>query len=567
MVEGPYVAGGQTSVPAEIECTRPLLPLYMDFQKFVSTTFSAKNAMPMGMADNCRERMTSGIPLQPNKIHPMLQPRKRLFALPSGAPEPTTASLPAHSNGQGNRVRRWNTWSLQRRVLVVSTAAVTVAIVLGVFGFVVALDRILYSTAQDSARTHADEISKTIASGELPASEALDTVTSKGSLLQILDREQQVVASSEPALARTPVTKLRPEPGVVDVGQETALRGEVGEPHALVAQGVKDPAGTAYVVVVANPLEVEATTVRTATVLLVLGAAALLLILLFLINRILKQALEPVERIRSEVARITRVRGRGHLTVPPSGDEIARLAETMNVMLDRLERADATTRRFISDASHELRSPLATIRAVMEISDSQGGHDPARDAVVRGEVLRMQHLVEDLLTLAKADDGVPLTLEEVDVDDLVESEVRRLRATGTGPVTASISAARIIGDRLKLAQALRNLVDNAMRHTTGGVALAVHPVGDAVVMTVDNEGRPVPEDEREAVFERFARLEASRERDTGGSGLGLAIVRTIVEAHHGTVEATQTPQGQCRFEVRLPQTPESLGGGRHPRQP
>lgn len=444
----------------------------------------------------------------------------------------------------------------------------TLAIVLGVIGFVIALDRILYSSAQDSARTHAAEISSTIASGERSANDALRDVSSKGSLLQILDTEHHVLASSEPALATTPVTKLRPEPGDIDVDQEATLRGEVGEPHALVAEGVRDPDGTAYIVVVANPLDVEATTVRTATVLLVLGAVALLLILLALINRILKQALEPVERIRSEVARITRVRGRGHLTVPPSGDEIARLAETMNVMLDRLERADATTHRFISDASHELRSPLATIRAAIEISEHHVGPDPERDAVIHGEVLRMQHLVEDLLTLAKADDGGQLTLEDVDLDDLVEGEVRRLRATGTAPVTASISAARIVGDRLKLAQALRNLVDNALRHTVGGVALAVRPVGDVVVLTIDNDGLPVPADQREAVFERFARLEESRERDTGGSGLGLAIVRTIVEAHHGTVEATQTPQGQCRFEVRLPQSPlESLASVPHPRQP
>lgn len=449
-------------------------------------------------------------------------------------------------------MRRWNAWSLRRRVLVVSAAAVTVAIALGVVGFVVALDRILYSSAQDSARTHAHEISSTIASGEQPARTALSDVTSKGSLVQVLDSAQHVVASSEPALEGRPITRLRPGPGVVQVDQEATLRGEVGEPHALVAEGVTDPSGAAYVVVVANPLDVEATTIRTATVLLALGAVVLLLVLIVLIDRILEQALEPVERIREEVARITRVSGRGHLTVPPSGDEIARLAETMNVMLDRLERADATTRRFISDASHELRSPLATIRTAMEVAAQHPGPDPERDAVISGEVLRMQHLVEDLLTLAKVDDGGRLTLEEVDLDDLVEAEVRRVRAMDTAPVTAAITAARIVGDRPKLAQALRNLVDNAMRHTVGGVALAVRPAGDVVVLTVDNDGKPVPLDQREAVFERFARLEESRERDTGGSGLGLAIVRTIVEAHGGSVEATQTPQGQCRFEVTLP---------------
>lgn len=490
-----------------------------------------------------------------DELRGVCRPLTNVSSRPSVLAQGSAASLPAHFKLTGHRVRRWNAWSLQRRVLVVSAAAVTLAIVLGVIGFVVALDRILYSAAQDSARTHAAEISTAISSGSRPASQALDADVSKGSLLQILDGQQRVIASSEPTLADTAVTRLRPAPGDVDVDQEATLHGEVGEPYALVAQGVRDPAGTAYVVVVADPLDVEATTVRTATVLIALGAVALILLLLVLINRTLQEALLPVERIRSEVARITQVRGRGHITVPPSGDEIARLAETMNDMLARLSRADATTRRFISDASHELRSPLSTIRAAIEVSERGAETDPERDAVIHGEVLRMQHLVEDLLTLAKADDGLPLTLEEVDVDDLVESEVRRLRATATAPVTASITAARVVGDRLKLAQALRNLVDNAMTHTVGAVRLEVRPDGDSVVLVVDNDGPPVPEAQREAVFDRFTRLEEARERDSGGSGLGLAIVRTIVQAHGGTVRATASPEGRCRFEVVLPADP------------
>ena len=450
----------------------------------------------------------------------------------------------------------------------VSAAAATVVIVLGVVAFATALDRILYSAAQDGARTQATEISATIAAGERPASLALRDIASRGSLLQILDSRHEVVASSDSTLSGSPITRLRPGPGAVDVAQEASIPGEVGEPHAIVAQGVSDPAGAAYVVVVANPLDVEANTVRTATLLLALGATALLALLLVLISRILNQALMPVERIRSEVARITRVRGRGHITVPPTGDEIARLAQTMNLMLSRLEQADATTRRFISDASHELRSPLATIRAAIEVSGAGSAlPGPDRDEVIHAEVLRLQHLVEDLLTLAKADDGLPLTLQDVDVDDLLESEVRRLRATGEVSVTASIVAARVVGDRLKLGQALRNLVDNATTHTQGGVFLGVEPQGDVVVVTIDNEGPPIPEEQREAVFDRFARLEESRERDSGGSGLGLAIVRTIIEAHGGTVRATVTPSGQCRFEARLPTMAQQVTAASHPPQP
>ena len=450
-------------------------------------------------------------------------------------------------------MRRWQAWTLHRRVLVASAAAVTFVIVLGVAAYVTALDRVLFSAAQDAARVQAAEIASVIHDGEQPPTTALRDIPSQGSILQVLDGGGQVVASSDQALRRSAITQLRAAPGVIDVDQVAGIPGELGEPYAIVVEGARAPGGAQYVVVVGTPLDVEAKTVRTATILLALGASALLALLLFLISRAVQQALRPVERIRSEVARITQVRGRGQITVPPTGDEIARLAETMNLMLARLEQSDATTRRFISDASHELRSPLATIRAAIEVSPSGTAHpDPTRDEVIHGEALRMQRLVDDLLTLAKADDGLPLNLDEVDVDDLLEAEVRRLRATGDVPVEATIAAARVLGDRAQLSQALRNLVDNAARHTEGGVQLAVSSVADDVVVMVDNDGPPIPEDRRELVFDRFARLEESRERDSGGSGLGLAIVRTIVTAHGGTVRATQTPSGRCRFEITLP---------------
>jgi signal transduction histidine kinase len=287
-------------------------------------------------------------------------------------------------------------------------------------------------------------------------------------------------------------------------------------------------------------------------VLLAVGAVLMLVLLLVLVRRAVRQALQPVEGIRSEVARISQVRGGGAVTVPPTGDEIARLARTMNEMLARLEKSDAATRRFVSDASHELRSPLATIRAAVEVS-TQDGFDDDRDAVIRSETLRLQSLVDDLLTLAKADDGAPLAREEVDVDDIVAQEVRRVRATGV-PVEASIMAARVLGDRARIEQMVRNVVDNAVRHTTGRVGLSVDTEGDDVVVRVDNDGPPVPVADRETVFDRFARLEDSRRRESGGSGLGLAIVRTVARAHGGNAVATETSDGRCRFELRLPTT-------------
>jgi signal transduction histidine kinase len=450
-------------------------------------------------------------------------------------------------------VRRWRGWSLHRRIVVVAAATATLVLVLGVAAFTAALDRVLYSAAQDAARTRLADVVSVVSAGHAPAGQALHDIPGRGSLLQVLDTRHHVVAASEEAISRTPITPLRPRPGDVRVAEVAGIPGELGEPYALAVQGVQTPDGSALVVVVASPLDVEATSVRSATILLALGAAALLLVLVYIISRSVRKALEPVERIRSEVARITHARGQEHISVPPTGDEIARLAQTMNLMLARLGQADVASRRFISDASHELRSPLATIRAAVEVPAGADHTSIAdRDRVIHDEAMRMQRLVDDLLLLAKADDGLPLRIEEVDLDDLVEAEVRRLRATAEVSVTASIAAARVMGDRLRLAQVVRNLVDNAVAHSRGAIALAVSSHADGVVLTVDNDGPAIPEDKRELVFDRFARLEESRARDHGGSGLGLAIVRTLVEAHGGTVRAAETPVGTCRFDVRLP---------------
>lgn len=451
-------------------------------------------------------------------------------------------------------MRRWRGWSLHRRIVVVAAATATLVLVLGVAAFTAALDRVLYSAAQDAARTRLADVVSVVSAGHAPAGQALHDIPGRGSLLQVLDTRHHVVAASEEAISRTPITPLHPRPGEVRVAEVAGIPGEIGEPYAVAVEGVRAPDGSALVAVVASPLDVEATLVRSATILLALGAAALLLVLVYIISRSVRKALEPVERIRSDVARITHARGQEHISVPPTGDEIARLAETMNLMLARLGQADVASRRFISDASHELRSPLATIRAAVEVP-AGAGHHPAisgRDRVIHDEAMRMQRLVDDLLLLAKADDGLPLRIEEVDLDDLVEAEVRRLRAMAEVPVTASIAAARVMGDRLRLTQVVRNLVDNAVAHSRGTIALAVSSSADGVVLTVDNDGPAIPEDERELVFDRFARLEESRARDHGGSGLGLAIVRTLVEAHGGTVRAGETPVGTCRFDVRLP---------------
>ncbi len=456
-----------------------------------------------------------------------------------------------------------NRLSLRRRVLLLSGIALLLGLGVGVAGFALLLDRMIDRAAASAAQEQSVHLAQFISYGDVKAVDAVQDEPSKGSVLQLLDMNGQVVAASDREGRARQIGTATPAVGH-SVTEEVSGFGPDKDDYIVVARGIQDPQGHTYVLIVATPLDVENTTLWSATVLLGLGTLTLVGLMLLLIKRIIDGALKPVEQIRSHVERIRDARRPELLPVPPTGDEIARLAETMNAMLARLDRADASVRTFVSDASHELRSPLATMRVALEAPSAQ--EDlllfTERDAVMYHEVIRMQLLVDDLLTLARADDdALALAVDEVDVDDLLHQEVRRLRATADHPIVADINAARVQGDSARLAQVLRNLIDNANRHTTNRVQLSVDTVAGWVVLRVDNDGAPIPVAERESVFDRFTRLEAARERDRGGSGLGLAIARTIVEAHHGTIRAGETPQGTCRFEVRLPAVwePEPIG--------
>ncbi len=439
-------------------------------------------------------------------------------------------------------------WSLRRRVMVASSLVVVVALAVGVLGFTLALGRILTNSATDAAKVQANQIASVITAGEYTATGAVNNLPTQGSIIQILDQAGVVLAASDSS-AMLPLTKEKPGPGQVIDATASGVGDEV-DPYVLVIRGVSDPSGRVYTLVVATPQNTESRTVQVATALLAAAACVLAVALLLLIHRILSSALEPVARIRRQVAAISTAGSPERLTVPPTRDEIADLATTMNEMLDRLARADATTRRFISDASHEMRSPLATIRTTLETSE----HTPEpENALLQSETLRLQFLVDDLLTLAKADDhGLVLRHDEVDIDDLVHAEAQRLRAVSPGPVLSVITAARVRGDADRIAQILRNLTDNALRHTTGAIRLSVVLSGGRVLIHVDNDGEPIAAEQREAIFERFTRLDDSRTRDGGGSGLGLAIARTLAAAHGGSVTAGEAPDGRCRFTLNLP---------------
>jgi signal transduction histidine kinase len=294
----------------------------------------------------------------------------------------------------------------------------------------------------------------------------------------------------------------------------------------------------------------------TATVGGLLGVAVPLLLLLVALTTfvVVGRALRPVELMRRQVDEVTGASLERRVDDPGSRDEIGRLAVTMNSMLDRLEASQRSQRRFISDASHELKSPLASLRQYAEVARSHPDRftaDELSDAML-DEGARLERLVHGMLVLAKADErSLPVMRTAVDLDDLLLREARRLRdSTALIVDTSAVSPRRVLGDESLLAQVVRNLADNAARHAESDIRFSL----DDRILAVDDDGAGVPEQSRERIFERFVRLDDARSRDAGGSGLGLAIVREIVVAHGGSVRVMTSAMGGARFEVEFPVT-------------
>lgn len=309
------------------------------------------------------------------------------------------------------------------------------------------------------------------------------------------------------------------------------------------------------------------TSVQVAELLTVL---ALLVLILLVVAGVTwwttSRALRPVGAIRAEVDEISGRRLDRRVPVPPGDDEVARLARTMNTMLDRLQAAAAEQRRFIADASHELRNPVAAIRAAVEVPLAHPGTvDPM--AALRdldAESLRLQHVVTDLLDLARLGEGHVGRRAEVDLDDVVLEEVERVRRRHPGHRVdvRGVGAGRVDGDAVQLGRLVRNLLENAVRYGHGRTAVGLTGAGGTVRLVVDDDGPGIPVEQRERVFEAFVRLDQARDREAGGTGLGLALVRTIATAHGGGVEVADAPGGGARVVVTLPA--EAPGGSPDP---
>jgi signal transduction histidine kinase len=268
------------------------------------------------------------------------------------------------------------------------------------------------------------------------------------------------------------------------------------------------------------------------------------------------RALRPVHAVTSRVAEIGSHSLHERVPVPASADEIAELATTMNQMLGRLDAASATNRRLVSDASHELRTPVTVMRTELEVARRDPNTDwDATGDVLLGELDRLQGTIDDLLLLARGDERA-LARGEVDVNDIVHQVASRRRPVVV-QVVASGAPASTVGDADALRRALDHLVANAARHARTRVVLGVDVEDREVGVHVDDDGSGIPAGQRERVVRRFVRSDEGRARDNGGAGLGLAVASDVAAAHGGRLVIDDSPFGGARVSLVLPHVARS----------
>jgi signal transduction histidine kinase len=463
-----------------------------------------------------------------------------------------------HARRNALRAVRGRLAGVRVRTALAATVVVAVILALAAVAFVVLQRRQLEATLTDVAAQEAAAVASEVARTGAAATDVTPAGGGDGALVQVVTAEGTVVAASPAIDGEPPVVDVRPAPGKTTVLRVDSLPIGEGEPFAVVASGVAGPDGDA-VVISAQSLETSQRATQVLVGLLALGYPVLLVLVAGTSYWLTGRALAPVGAMRRRVAGITATDRTARVPVPPSQDEVAQLATTMNAMLDRLADAAEAQRRFVADASHELRSPLATIRAAHDVAAM---HPEANDwttlnADVLSEVQRLERLVDDLLFLARSDEHGPRSQpEEVDLDDLVTIEAGRLRRTTGLEIVVHQTPVRVVGDRHQLARVLRNLTDNAVRHAATRIELRVDRRGPDAIMDVIDDGPGIPSAERERIFERFVRLDSSRQRAAGGAGLGLAIAREIAGSHGGELSAVGRTDG-AHLQLRLPLSPGS----------
>ena len=425
--------------------------------------------------------------------------------------------------------------------MLLATVGLAIGLAIGGVALTVLLRSGLERASDETARQTAQDVALLVDAGRLP-----DPVPAGGTtLVQVVDQQGRVLAASAGADRLVPAVSADQLAAAVEgpVTVPGAQFGVLGPVRviALPAGSTNDP----NTVLVGSPSGDIDDAVRVVRTAVIVGYVLLLAVLAAVLWLFVGATLRPVEALRAAAEKITGANSNDTLSLPDSADEIRRLAETLNDMLARLEVSRNRQRAFVADAAHELRSPLTSLRTQLEVAAATGDEPDPADLVA--EVDRLTGLVEDLLLLAKVDDGKPPTRQRLDIREIATVIAKRYAASRVPVTVLVMDTPAVEANPGAVARVLANLLDNAVRHAATAVTVTVRSTaeGGASVVIAD-DGPGIPAGDRERVFERFTRLQDARDRDSGGSGLGLAIVRELINQQGGSISLADTTTGPGR---------------------
>ncbi|MFF0746901.1 sensor histidine kinase [Streptomyces sp. NPDC004111] len=479
----------------------------------------------------------------------------------TGTPPPARHAPGRSAPRAPRRLRPHAPRTLRARATLAAVLVMVVALALGGGWLYVTLRGNLADSTAARTELAARQAAADIAArpGPLPA-DMPEPAGGVDALVVLDDRGRPLTSTApDPAARAALLAGFRPAPGedsaVRDFAPAPALAGHT----SLVAVvSTPSPHGERYVYAM-TILNAESDAQRALGTTILVGAPVVALLTGLIAWFATGAALRPVESIRRELAGVTADR-LGHRVPAPGGrDEITRLAETVNDTLERLERSVTRQRQFVADASHELRNPIAATRAELELA-LLNRPDPDTAASLSqalASTVRLEHIATDLLLLARLDARRPPAAQLVDLSLLAAEKIARRRSARVPPtLDADDDPVLVRADPGQLERLLANLLDNAQRFADTRVRITTtdDPATGTALLAVEDDGPGIPPEAREAVFERFTRLEADRNRASGGTGLGLAIAREIAHAHGGTLRVEPGEPGErgARMVLRLP---------------
>ena len=448
--------------------------------------------------------------------------------------------------------------SVRLRATIGASLILAVALVIGALAASNLLRRTLASDAESQLVDRIDEVQLLIDGRRL--TQVLAPTGREVGQVQVLAANGDVVAVT-PGLAGSTRLDVIDEP---PVGEQTTavvdggtIGGVPGQQYKMVARTVDSAVGPLTIFAVTS-LDSADRAERDLRNSLIFGVPLLVALAAVVIYRVVARALAPVDAMRAEVDRIEAADLSGRVEAGSSDDEIANLGLTLNRMLDRLEQESRRQQLFAAAASHELRSPLSTIRTELEVGlaypDRAEWPKVAEDSLI--EVARLEELTRDLRMLTRSRSMQASAAVSMALSDLVASEVALRRPERGLRYETTLAPAQIAADPDAVVRVVRNLFDNAERHAAGTIRVVISPNGSGTVLTVANDGPPIPDDDRERIFEPFMRLDEARSLDIGGSGLGLAIARSIMTALGGSIVAVAADHG-AEFKASFPAPPAS----------